>query len=69
MGLQMSKFCTLTTESFLISTLIPSLKRIGSEMLKIESGNYRVLPDINSYTKFEENWFRNAQDRERKRNR
>ena len=30
---------TIQNHSFLISTLIQSLKKIGQEMLKIESGN------------------------------
>ena len=81
---------TIPNHSFLMSTLIQSLKKIGQKMLKIESGNEFLtsikghnsglnrrnlpiynpkphLPNINSYTKFEENRSKNAQDREQKR--
>ena len=80
---------TIPNHSFLISTIIQSLKKISQKMLKIESGteflisikghnsglNRRnlpiynpkpLLPNINSYTKFEENQSQNTQDRERK---
>ena len=67
--------------SFTISTLIPSLKKIGKGMPKIESKNQfltsikgcnsvlicqnlpicnprTLLPNINSHSKFEENWLK-----------
>ena len=76
---------------FSISTLIPSLKKIGKKMPKIESekkfltsikGYYSVLicqnlpicnprtllHTIDSHTKFEENRYKNAKDREIKPN-
>ena len=72
---------------FTISTLIPSLKKIGKGMPKIESENQfltsikgcnsvlicqnlpicnlrTLLPNINSHSKFEENWLKNAPSRE-----
>ena len=81
---------SIPNHSFIISTLIQSLKKIGKKIIKIESGNefltsikghnsglncqnlhiYNskpLLPNINSYTKFEENRSKTAQDRERKR--
>ena len=73
--------------SFTISTLIPRLKKIGKGMPKIESEKQfltsikgrnsvlicqnlpiynprTLLPDINSHSKFEENWLKNAPSRE-----
>ena len=78
---------TIPEHSFTISTLIPSLKKIGKGMPKIESENQMLtsikgcnsvlicqnlpicnprtlLPNINSHSKFEENWFKNAPSRE-----
>ena len=73
-------------DSFTILTLMPSLKKIGKGMPKIESekqfltsikGRNSVLichnipicnprtclPNINTHSKFEENWFKNAPSR------
>ena len=73
--------------SFIISTLIPSLKKIRKGMPKKESENQflrsikccnsvlicqnlpicnprTLLPNINSHSKFEENWLKNAPSRE-----
>ena len=69
------------------STLIPSLKKIGKKMLKLESENKfltsikgynsvlicqnlpicnprTLLHNIDSHTKFKENWLKNSKDRE-----
>ena len=63
-----------------ISTLIPSLKKIGKGMPKIESEKQfltsikgrnsvlicktrTLLPNINSSSKFEQNWLKNAPSR------
>ena len=73
--------------SFTISTLIPSLKKIGKGMQKIESENQlltsikgcnsvlicqnlptcnprTLLPNVNSHSKVEDNWLKNAPIRE-----